>query len=73
MNEMPRYRFEEDGPFLPKDIYSEELRCTGLVPVTKVTATTTVTAAVTISRCWLDTGSKINTHKNSYKSHSNQP
>ena len=33
MKIMPRYRIEADGPFLPKDIFSETMYCPGLVPV----------------------------------------
>ena len=49
MSTMPRYRIEEDAPFLPKDIFSPEMFCTGLVPVTKVTAVTTVTTVTTVT------------------------
>lgn len=49
MNTMPRYRIEEDAPFLPKDIFSEDLYCAGFVPVTKVTAVTTVTTVTTVT------------------------
>ena len=49
MNTMPRYRIEEDAPFLPKEIFSPELYCAGLVPVTTVTAVTTVTTVTTVT------------------------
>ena len=32
MKHIPCYRFDEDGPFLPKEIFSEDLYCTGFVP-----------------------------------------
>ena len=30
MSTMPRYRIEEDAPFLPKDIFSQEMYVPGL-------------------------------------------
>ena len=33
MKAIPRYHIEEDNPFLPKDIFSEDLYCPGFVPV----------------------------------------
>lgn len=32
MKKTPRYYIEEDGPFLPKDVFSEDLYCPGFVP-----------------------------------------
>ena len=34
MKKLSHYRIEEDGPFLPKEIFSQDLCCSGLTPVT---------------------------------------
>ena len=49
MNNTPRYYIEEDGPFLPKDIFSEDMYCAGLAPVITVKAITTVTTVKTLA------------------------
>lgn len=33
MKKIPRYHIEEDGPFLPKEIFLDTMYCPGFVPV----------------------------------------